>query len=325
MALEDRKAEGAPPVLSIVTPCLNAGGYIEDLILSVRRQVGGHVEHVVIDGGSTDETTAILRKYTDENLVWISEHDNGPSDAINKGMRMARGSILGVVPADDLCLPWTASSVMEAFADSDADFVYGDTMLMPMGAKLASLVFAPAEDRLSEHLGFGPMNLQAAFWRKGVLRELVGFDISLRIAADYDFCIRAARLFKFKKIDDALACFRYRRQSLSVSQEVTLREERKRISARYFGGGPIWSLGTLVYEIKLAKFCTIQALRLVNLSSGEEPGPWANLRHSGAISRPRLVREALTVPAFHTNAVLERSIRHGYIDKETALGLARVG
>src|SRR4030042_1306962 len=113
------------PLVPIVPPSLNKGRFIEETILSIKNQTYPRIEHIVIDGGSTDETLDILKKYSN-SLIWISEPDKGQSDAINKGWRMAKGDILGWLNADDTYMPWAVETAVRFFAENpDVGMVYG--------------------------------------------------------------------------------------------------------------------------------------------------------------------------------------------------------
>src|SRR3954462_10407633 len=94
----------AEPLVSIITPSYNHAAYIEQTIKSVREQDYPNIEHIVIDGGSTDNAVEILRKYEDR-LTWVSERDGGQTNAINKGFRKATGDIMGWMNSDDLYMP----------------------------------------------------------------------------------------------------------------------------------------------------------------------------------------------------------------------------
>ncbi len=94
------------PLVSIVTPSLNQGGFIEDCIRSVKNQSYKNIEHIIVDGGSTDATINILKKYEGTyNMIWLSEPDNGMYDAINKGFKLSKGEIMAWINADDMYLP----------------------------------------------------------------------------------------------------------------------------------------------------------------------------------------------------------------------------
>src|SRR5690242_2067533 len=117
--------------MSIVTPSYNQGDYIEACLRSVQSQNYPVVEHIVVDGGSTDGTVAILRRYCEmagwQHLRWVSEKDGGQSDALNKGFRMASGDVIGWLNSDDLYSPNCFRVVSDTFiASNGVDLVYGD-------------------------------------------------------------------------------------------------------------------------------------------------------------------------------------------------------
>src|SRR5262245_11033457 len=114
------------PLVSIVTPSYNQGRYIEATIQSVLEQDYHHLEYLVLDGGSTDQTLTVLQRYEDR-LLWISEKDRGQADAINKGFRLAQGQILGWLNSDDTYLPGTIRRVVDYFQTRrDVGMVYGE-------------------------------------------------------------------------------------------------------------------------------------------------------------------------------------------------------
>src|SRR5580658_3296860 len=119
------------PKLSIVTPSFNQAQFIEATLRSVKSQHYPALEHIVVDGASTDSTVEILKRFAAmpgwEHLRWISEEDRGQSDAINKGFRMATGDIIGWLNSDDRYRPGCFRAVVEAFkANPDIDILYGD-------------------------------------------------------------------------------------------------------------------------------------------------------------------------------------------------------
>src|SRR5258706_14326400 len=100
------------PSVTIVTPSLNQGSFIEETIVSVLSQQYPYLEYIIMDGGSTDSTLSVLKKYAGR-VQWYSEKDNGQTDAINKGMRMATGEIVAYLNADDILLPGSLLLVAE--------------------------------------------------------------------------------------------------------------------------------------------------------------------------------------------------------------------
>src|SRR5687768_9899033 len=118
------------PRISIITPSFNQGGFIEETILSVLSQEYPDLEYLVMDGGSSDATLNVLQKYSGK-VTWFSEPDQGQTDAINKGLRRATGSIVGYLNADDLLLPGALNKVAQTFtADPQTWWVSGKCQIV---------------------------------------------------------------------------------------------------------------------------------------------------------------------------------------------------
>ena len=115
------------PKISIVSPSYNQSDFIEEAILSVLHQNYPNFEHIIIDGGSTDRTVELLKKYP--HLIWVSEPDEGQSDAINKGFKLATGDIIGWLNVDDYYLADTFQKVNRHLSDSSTDAVYSNYIL----------------------------------------------------------------------------------------------------------------------------------------------------------------------------------------------------
>ena len=195
-------------MVSIVTPSYNKGSFIEETILSVKNQTYPHIEHIVVDGGSTDETLDILRK-CDDSLIWISEPDEGQSDAINKGWRRAKGEILAYLNADDIYMPWAIQTAVEYLVENpDVGMVYGGCNLINERGQVAGQ-YPTKEFELRQILcGFCIVPQPSVFLRRAVLDEVGYLDTNLHMAMDLDLWIRIGLKFKVQYIPQVLASFR---------------------------------------------------------------------------------------------------------------------
>lgn len=184
--------------VSVITACFNRVGTLGQALASVQAQTGVAVEHVVIDGGSTDGSLELVRKLGTKVAKLVSEPDRGIYDALNKGLERATGDVIGFLHSDDwFPHPRVLERVAQAFADPAVEAVYGDLdYVTPDGTKVVrrwrSGVFRP------ERLGRGWMPPHPTlFLRRSVYTRLGGFDTGLAIAADYEFMLR---LFKSRDV-----------------------------------------------------------------------------------------------------------------------------
>jgi len=199
----------ANPLVSIVTPSYNKGRFIEETILSVKNQTYPRIEHIIVDGGSSDGTLDILRKYND-SVVWKSEPDKGQSDGINKGWKMCKGEILAYLNADDTYLPQAVETAVSYLNEhQDVGLVYGECNIIDMSGKVIS-EFGAEEFKLEQILlgGGCPIPQPASFFRKAILDEIGYLDTNLHMAMDLDFWVRTALKFKVQLIPHVLANFR---------------------------------------------------------------------------------------------------------------------
>ncbi len=223
-----------PLKFSIVTPSFNQADFLEATLTSVLGQEHRPLEHIVIDGGSTDGSLDILRRYADQLAFWSSEPDQGQADAINKGFRHAHGDVLAYLNSDDLYLPGALSAVAD-FLNSrpDVDLVYGDCQVIdPSGQPLGLL---PQHEfslrRTIERAEFIPQ--PAAFWRRALFEKVGPFDASLHFAMDYDFFIRAGQAGQVTRLPLTLAAFRVHPSSKTIATEARHWREALAVSERY--------------------------------------------------------------------------------------------
>jgi len=181
-------------LISIVTPCLNRAEYVREAVESVLIQNYPNVEHIVMDGGSTDGTLDILRAYP--HLHVVSEPDQGMYDAINKGLRMAKGEIIGLLNTDDIYLEGCFKTVADVFEHHpDALAVVGGITTFhddPAGRRTVNTVPAIEPGELWFRLIQGPPVTNAWFFRPAVFKQLGYFDTRSRYSSDRYFLIHVA-------------------------------------------------------------------------------------------------------------------------------------
>lgn len=199
------------PLISIVTPCLNRAGMIREALDSVRNQNYAHVEHIIVDGGSTDGTLEILKEYQEKypDLKIISEPDKNLYDALNKGIRLAKGGVIGHLNSDDCYEKNCFYNIVDCFINHpEADSVCGGASVF----EWRNPPFRPEElqkvtdkektlkalfnqlryKKLSlTNITYGMPIINARFFRKSVYDRLGLYDIQYRIAADREFLLRA--------------------------------------------------------------------------------------------------------------------------------------
>jgi len=209
--------------VSIVTPSYNQGQFIEETIRSVLLQGYPNVEHIIIDGGSTDDSVDIIRKYEKWLTYWTSEPDRGQAHAINKGLERATGIILTWLNSDDVLLPGTVRRAVEWLnAHQDVSVVYGrlnriDSQSNPV----------PTPTLPKDNLEFGKetaigeciVNQPGCFWRREIMNQVGLLNEDLHYAMDYEFWVRMVLAgAKFKRLSEVVANFRLSSGSKTVGQ-----------------------------------------------------------------------------------------------------------
>jgi len=187
-------------VISVVTPSLNQGRFIRKNIESVLDQ-DVVAEHIVIDGGSTDETLSILAEYP--HLKWVSEPDSGQSEAINKGLRMATGDILVWLNSDDMHMPQTYGLVQVLLEESDV--IAGNCYAIQMDGswKLHRARFTCLADLMSKHYH---VHQPAVFLKRKVYEEVGDLREDLHLIMDFDYWVRVILAgFRVTTVKHALA------------------------------------------------------------------------------------------------------------------------
>jgi glycosyltransferase involved in cell wall biosynthesis len=194
------------PLISVLTPSYNQGKYIEQTIASVLEQNYPRIEHIVMDGGSTDETVSILKRCP--HLRWVSEPDGGQADSLNKGLRMATGDIVGWVNSDDFYEKAVFQQVREIFEDESVGWVVGDVVNYYDGSGREEYVYSKTVSYESLIRDPDILRQPGTFFRTDLLREVGGWDPELHMVMDLDLWIRLARIRAPRMLHEAVAYFR---------------------------------------------------------------------------------------------------------------------
>ena len=227
--------------VSIVTTSYNQAHFIEKTIQSIKKQNYSDIEHIIIDGVSTDGTIELLRKY--DHLTWVSEPDKGQSDALNKGLKMVKGDIIGILNSDDLYKPGIIPLVVAEFQNNpDLDLIYGDCDYIDENGEVLFTYNAPAFNfKKLITCCYNYIPPMSTFFRKSVLDTVGLIDTNLRYAMDHDFFLRAGLKCNIKKANYVLGEFRIHDTSKTVTNILKMRRESYELSKKY-GGGKYLSL-----------------------------------------------------------------------------------
>lgn len=258
--------KGSPaswPRVSVVTPSYNQGQFLEQTIRSVLLQGYPNLEYIVIDGGSTDSSVEIIRKYEPWLAYWISEPDRGQSHAINKGFQRATGEVCAWLNSDDVYLRGALGEAALGFVkDPERSLVYGNLVLVDEAGAVQGFMRAPAFS-LEGLISHNYISQPSAFMRTTAVEKAGYVDESYHLCMDYDLWLRLAAQGKVAHLDTTLAAFRTHsesktsmqltRMSVELAKVATLflekdqappalQKDRAKLLAR-----PFWSAGVMLW------------------------------------------------------------------------------
>jgi len=197
------------PLVSIITPVLNCCDYIEESLLSVLNQSYSKIEHIIMDGGSTDGTVRILEEYHKkypDRITYRSEKDRGAGEALNNGMKMSKGEIIGWLNADDIYERDAVRTIVDFFISCpSASFVHGNCRYI---TNTKDFLYIHKAQNFTLKQIINNNNFVAyisAFYKRKVVEKVGGLDI---YGNDYDYMIRIAKIFPVYTVDKILANFR---------------------------------------------------------------------------------------------------------------------
>ena len=211
------------PRISIITPSFNQGKFLEQTILSVINQGYPNLEYIIIDGGSTDGSVEIIKRYSRNIAYWISEKDNGQSAAINKGLTRATGEIVNWINSDDYYEPKALFKVAEGFRNPEVNIVSGKGRLfkddVTVGYTKGVDIY---EGNLAKSIGWVRMDQPETFFRKKVIEEIGPLDERLHYLMDRDWWLKYLLIFGLKGVyqaGDVLVNFRLHEDSKTVTNK----------------------------------------------------------------------------------------------------------
>lgn len=260
-------------IVTVVTPTLNAVDYLRECIESVRANEtpGVEIEHVIVDGGSTDGTVELAEAF---GLMVMTGKDRGIFDAINKGSFHSRGDLLGFLGADDVMLPGGVKAVVDAYTQSGRRWVVGGIRWIDeRGRGLGGLAAPPAwmTARMLTCLGWNPIMHMGTYFSREFFTELGGFNIDYRDSGDYEMFARARSIAPYGRINRPVSCFRRtgvnnsavngertRRENLTVLDRFGPKSKIERrfwcyaMKAWFNFGNPTWLAAKLAQPVRVS-------------------------------------------------------------------------
>ena len=221
-------------LVSIVTPSLNQGRYLREALESVRAQTHSPIEHIVVDGGSTDGSVDILREYAD--VRWESEPDRGQSHALNKGFATATGKVFGWLNADDAYLPDAVASAVVALESAPAALVYADVERVNDDRVNPRRIRSRSTWDLWTELNDGNgIFSPSVFFTRAAFESVGGVDESLHLTMDYDLWLRIGKRFPLRYVDEVWSIQRQHDAAKSIAESEAFWPERIAVSRRHGG------------------------------------------------------------------------------------------
>ena len=237
------------PLVSIVTPSFNQAKYLEATIQSVLAQDYPNIEYLVVDGGSQDGSVEIIQKYARRISWWVSERDQGQTEAINKGFAQARGRILAWLNSDDTYQPQAVSQAVDYLrTHPDIGLVYGDTHFIDSAGKVIGKFNAQQTNYKRLRQGGVYIPQQAAFWRASLWHEVGPLDPSFYFAMDYDLWVRLARIAELRYTPQLWANFRLHEDAKTIFADDRCWPEMLRVHRRE--GGSLFSVIYARYTLR---------------------------------------------------------------------------
>ena len=237
------------PLVTVVTPSFNQARFLEETINSVLNQTYPNLQYIIMDGGSSDGSLEIIKKYAARLAHWVSEKDSGQTDAINKGFALAKGEILAWLNSDDTLLP---NAIEEAVAylseHPETGMVYGDANYIDENSRVRGKFPAAETDLPRLRRGYVHIPQQASFFRRSLWEQVGPLDPKFFFAMDYDLWVRLAEKTGLKYIPRTWANFRLHADAKTISADDQCWPEMLKVHFR--NGGSKFAPIVLKYYIR---------------------------------------------------------------------------
>jgi glycosyltransferase involved in cell wall biosynthesis len=238
------------PLVSIITPSFNQARYLEATIQSVLGQDYPRIEYIVVDGGSTDGSLEVIKKYENKLAWWVSERDKGQTDAINKGFARAKGEVLAWINSDDTYNAGAVGAAVKYLMEHpEIGLVYSDCNYIDEEDRVIGTFPAAQTDYRRLREGYVHIPQQTMFFRAKYWKEVGPLDPSFYFAMDYDLWTRIAARAPFKYIPgQTWANFRIHRSAKTTTHDDRCWPEMIRV--HYRDGGGFLSLIVAKYQLR---------------------------------------------------------------------------
>ncbi len=236
------------PLVSIITPSYNQGQFIRETIESVLNQSYDNIEYIVMDGGSTDETVSILKEY-DDRITWVSEKDGGQADAVNKGIRVAKGEIIGWLNSDDTYYPDAVKRAVEVLKKfPDVEMMYGEGMYIDTESNETERYETKpfTREKLAEECFICQ---PTAFFTKNIVQKAGMLNADLQLCMDYELWMRIGKITEVLYIPEYLATSRMYIDNKTSSRRDEVYSECCREIKRHYGYVPHGWINGYTYHV----------------------------------------------------------------------------